>query len=496
MASDLGSQAAPRTPIDHFSGAERLAAAIRNGETSSRELLEVYLERIERFNPAINAVVTLDADRARADADAADAAIRAGGSNGLLHGLPVTIKDCLATAGIRTTCGARELTDYVPTEDATAVARLKATGAIVIGKTNLPAFASDAQSYNDLFGTTNNPWDLLRTPGGSSGGSAAAIAAGLSALELGSDLGGSLRIPAHFTGIYTLKPTFGIVPERGHIPPPPGTLSSLDICAIGPLARSADDLDLCLSAIAGPEDGHGVGWKLQLPPARVGRFQEYRIAAWIDDSYSSIDSDLLEIYHRLVQELREAGGLITETVGPVGLADSHALSQQLIQGSISPWVPDDNYRALAERAVSAAPDDDAPPIRFARNVTQSARDYLNAREKRSQQKAAWAGFFEDYDVLLCPVTPTPAIPHDHNPDVDARRILVNGVARPYGDQFAWLQAIGAVHLPVVVAPVGLTASALPVGIQIVAPEYGDRTAIDFARRLQDVIGGYQPPPGF
>ncbi len=492
MASDSTFQA----PCDHFSGAARLAAAIRNGETSSSELLEVYINRIERFNPGINAVVTLDADVARSQADAADMAIRAGGAVGPLHGLPITIKDCLATAGLRTTCGASELADYVPTDDATAVARLKAAGAIVIGKTNLPKFAGDSQSYNDLFGTTNNPWDVSRTPGGSSGGSAAAIAAGLSALELGSDLGGSLRIPAHFTGTYTLKPTYGIIPQQGHIPPPPGTSSEPDIGTIGPIARSAVDLDIALSVMAGPDAALGVGWKLHLPDAIKGSFRDIRIAAWIDDPYSPIDAEILARYRQLIEELRASGATVTETAGPVPLADGHALSQQLIQGGISPWIPDEGYRALASRATSAAADDDAPQIRFARNITQTARDLLNARETRGRQKAEWAGFFRTYDVLLCPVTPTPAIPHDHNPDVDARTILVNGESRPYGDQFAWLQAIGAVHLPVVVAPAGLTPGGLPVGIQIVAAEFGDRTAIDFARRMQKVIGGFQAPPGF
>ena len=313
MSIDPRSPGASRSPIDHFSGAARLVSAIRNGETSSRELLEVFLARIERFNPSINAVVTLDADRARADADAADAATYAAGPVGPLHGLPVTVKDCLATAGIRTTCGATALAEYVPAADATVVARLRAAGAIVVGKTNLPPYAGDAQSYNDLFGTTNNPWDVTRTPGGSSGGSAAAIAAGLSALELGSDLGGSLRIPAHFTGIYTLKPTFGIVPLAGHIPPLPGSAIGVDIAAIGPLSRSADDLDLCLSVIAGPDAANEVGWKLHLPSARADTLREYRIAAWFDDLHCPIEEDIRTLYRRRIEELRAAGAQISKS---------------------------------------------------------------------------------------------------------------------------------------------------------------------------------------
>lgn len=475
--------------LDPFASATALIAALRRREFSSRELLEHYLGRVERYHPALNAVVTLDAERALAATDAADAALARGESTGPLHGLPVTVKDCLETAGLRTTVGAEVFADYVPERDAEVVARIRAGGAIVFGKTNLPTFAGDAQSYNDLFGTTNNPWDAGRTPGGSSGGAAAAIAAGLSALELGSDLGGSLRIPAHFCGVYTHKPTYGIVPGRGHIPPPPGTLSELDVGVIGPLARDARDLDLCLAVIAGADAERAVAWRLELPPPRGDRLAGYHIAAWLDDPYCAIDAEVSEVYERLVAELRGAGARVDEDARPVSLAESHDIAQRLIQGVVSASLPEEAFDALRERAAAAAADDDRPPVRWARNITQRVRDYQIAVERRLRLKAAWAAFFREYDVLLCPVTPTAAIRHDHNPDVDARTISVNGVTRPYGDQFAWLQAVGAVHLPVTVAPVGLTVAGLPVGIQIVAPHLEDRTAIDVATRIADVIGG-------
>jgi amidase len=481
---------------DPFASAVMLEAALRNKRISCRELLETYLRRIERFNPVLNAVVTLDVERARVAADTADAAIARGDVTGPLHGLPVTIKDCLATAGLRTTSGAKSLANYVPEDDAVAVARLRAAGAIVIGKTNLPEFAGDAQSYNDLFGTTNNPWDVTRTPGGSSGGSAAAVAAGLSALELGSDLGGSLRIPAHFCGVYTLKPTYGIVPLQGHIPPLPGSLSEMDVEVIGPLARSAADLDLCLAAIVGPDDAQGVAWRLQLPPPRADSLSGYRIAAWLDDPYCAVDAEVLNRYERLLAELRAAGARIDDRARPAPLARGHDVAQRLIQGAMSAWPPDDDYQSLLQRVAAVPAGDQSPPVRWARNITQRARDYVRVQEERLRLKAAWAEFFRDYDVLLCPVTPTPAIRHDQNPDVDARTIVVNGAPRAYGDQFAWLQAIGVVHLPAVVAPAGLTSGGLPVGIQIVAPHLEDRTAIDVAGRIAEVGGGFQAPPGF
>lgn len=479
-----------------FASATELLAALKQRQLSSRELLNGYLRRIERHNPALNAVVTLDVERAQAAADAADDARQRGEAAGALHGLPITIKDCLATAGLRTTSGAASLAEHVPDEDAVAVARLRAAGAIVIGKTNLPEFAGDAQSYNDLFGTTNNPWDLSRTPGGSSGGSAAAIAAGLSALELGSDWGGSLRIPAHFCGVYTLKPTYGIVPLHGHIPPPPGVLGEMDVAVIGPMARSAADLDLCLSAIAGPDAARGVAWRLQLPPPRADSLAGYRIAAWLDDPYCAIDAEIVALYERLIADLRHAGARIDERAMPVPLAEGHEIAQRLIQGSFSGWQNDDRFQSLLEHAANAPADDNTPPVRWARNITQRARDYTRARQARLRLKALWAEFFRDYDAFLCPVTPTAAIPHDQNPDVDARTIVVNGEIRSYGDQFSWLQAIGVVHLPAVVAPAGLTSAGLPVGIQIVAPHLEDRTAIDLAARIANVAGGSQPPPGF
>src|SRR5215210_1470587 len=330
-----------------FAPATELVALLAQREISSRELIEIYLGRIERLNPVLNAVVTLDAERALADADAADRAIARGQPRGPLHGLPITVKDCLATAGLRTTAGARELADYVPARDADAVGRLRAAGAIIFGKSNLPAFAGDAQSYNDLFGTTNNPWDVRRTPGGSSGGSAAAIAAGLSGLELGSDLGGSLRIPAHFCGVYTLKPTYGVVPLHGHIPPPPGTMVDMDVGAIGPLARSASDLDLALSVIAGPDTEREVAWRLELPPPRGKSLADYRIAVWLDDPYCTVDREITAVHDHLITELRGAGATVEERAPPIPLADGHDVAQRLIQGAMSGWLPDEMFQTLS-----------------------------------------------------------------------------------------------------------------------------------------------------
>src|SRR5688572_19885678 len=237
-----------------------LAAAVRRREVGSVELLDLYLDRIDRLGGAVNAVVTLDVDGARAACAAADEAVARGDDVGPLHGLPITVKDAIETAGIRSTGGAVELTDHVPASDAPVVARVKEAGAIVFGKTNLPRWSGDLQSYNEIFGTTNNPWDTSRAPGGSSGGPAAAVAAGLTAFEIGTDIAGSIRIPSHFCGTFGLKPSYGVVSQRGYLDRVGGGTTDADINVFGPMARSAEDLDLLLDVMAGPDADRSPAW--------------------------------------------------------------------------------------------------------------------------------------------------------------------------------------------------------------------------------------------
>jgi amidase len=478
-----------------FRPAAELAGMIKAKEISSSELLECYLDRIERFNPGLNAVVTLDVERARQEASEADSRLAQGGPVGPLHGLPMTVKDSLQTRGMRTTCGAPQLAGYVPDQDAVAVARLRNAGAIIVGKTNLPAWAGDCQTYNDVFGTSNNPWDHARTPGGSSGGAAAAVAAGLAALELGSDIGGSLRIPAHWCGVYALKPSFGIVPTRGHIPPPPGMLGDADIGVLGPIARSAGDLELCLSVIAGPDTADAAGWRLELPPAPGRDIPQWRVAMWPDEPGWPLDRAISGRLQAAADSLA-AAGMRVEQARPVDLGQSVGVAQRLIQGGLAGFLPEPEYAALAGRADQLDPADQSPPARFARNITQSARQLGLARQEQLALRAAWARFFSRYDILLSPAMRTTAIPHDHNPDVDARTITVNGEQVPYADQFAWLQAVGVGYLPAVGAPAGLAADGLPAGIQLVGPYLHDRSVIAFSQILAELAGGFTPPPAY
>jgi amidase len=292
-----------------------------------------------------------------------------------------------------------------------------------------------------------------------------------------------------------LKPSFGLIPVRGHIPPPPGVLSEIDVGVLGPLARDAVDLDLLLGVLAGPDAGAAVAWRLALPPPRATALREFRVAAWLDDPYCPIDRELLRLLEGLVDTLRGEHVTVVDGAPAVDLADAHEVAQRLIQGSMSLAVPDEEYERLRQRAAGSDPGDRSPPVLWARHITQTARDLNLVIERREHHAAAWAGFFQDHDVLLCPVMLTAAFPHTGG-DPDERTVEVDGRPRPYADQFAWLQSIGVVHLPAVVAPIGLTAAGLPVGVQIVAPHLEDRTAIEFARLLAEVIGGYQPPPGY
>ena len=267
-----------------FASATELVAALASGSLSSRELLDHVADRIEAVNPALNAVITLDLEGATAAASAADDAHASGRSLGPLHGLVMTIKDVWETEGLRTACGDPDLVLHVPAADAVAVARLRAAGAVIVGKTNVPIHAGDLQTFNEPFGQTNNPWDLTRTPGGSSGGAAAAVAAGIISLELGSDIGGSIRVPAHLCGVYGLKPSWGVVPLRGHIPGPPGSLVDTDVNVGGPIARSVEDLRLALDVVAGPAEQEAVGWRLELPDDRPpASLAGLRIGVTFDD---------------------------------------------------------------------------------------------------------------------------------------------------------------------------------------------------------------------
>jgi len=337
----------------HFQSATELTTAIRNGKRTSVELLDLYVDRIQRYDGDINAVVALDVDAARARAAEADQALADGQDWGPLHGLPMTVKDVFEVAGMPATSGAPQLGDYIPESNAIAVQRLVDSGAIVFGKTNVPYFAADFQTYNEIYGTTNNPWDLSRTPGGSSGGAAAALAAGFTPLELGSDIGGSVRNPAHYTGVFGHQPTFGLVPRHGHIPPPPGQvpprmMPEFPLFVIGPLGRSADDLELVLEVLTTTGSGEESAGMTELLPPRRQQFKDYRVAVWLTDPYPSaeIDAEVLETLQAAVEKLRDAGLQLDEGARPnASLMENLRIWRLIFSGLMAEKLPDERLVA-------------------------------------------------------------------------------------------------------------------------------------------------------
>ena len=478
-----------------FADATEVAAAVRDRTVSSVELLDGLLSRVDQYNPGLNAVVTLDAERARTRAAEADAATARGESWGPLHGVPMTIKDVWETAGLRTTSGAPELADHIPDTDAAGVARLKAAGAIVFGKTNTPIYAGDDQTFNDVFGITNNPWDVTRTPGGSSGGAAAALSAGLTPLEFGSDIGGSIRMPSHMCGTFGLKPSWGVVPSRGHIPGPPGSLLETDVNAGGPMARSVRDLELALGVLAGPLPELGSAWRLELPPGPSGLGPaDLRIAVVADDATFPVSSQVRDVVRGLADRLADAGALVEDRPFPVALDEMFASWQDLVLPIIGAGLPPEAYAEFAGLATLMTGDDVGS--RSVRSLVLSHRDQLAADQLRQQQRRRWADEFTTVDVVLAPALQVPAFPHDTLQPLPMRSLDIDGTTISHLDLSVWCGAIGAMLLPVAAVPAGRTPSGLPVGVQVIGPYLGDRATLAAADAISRVAGGFTPPPGY
>ena len=473
-----------------FAPAHEVAAAIRGGQLTSRDYLELMLERQQRIDGALNCVVTLDVDRARRQADAADHAMRAGNVIGPLHGVSMTIKDSFQTQGLRTTSGAPELADFVPERDAVPVARLRAAGAIVYGKTNLPIWAGDTQSYNELFGTSSNPWNTERTVGGSSGGAAGALAAGLTPLELGSDIGGSIRGPASTCGVVGHKPSYGIVPALGQIPGPPGTLTQADIAVAGPMARSVRDLEIALDVLAGPDDWHAKAYRLELPAPRHRSLAGYRIGTWFDESCAPLDHDVRALLERAARTLRDQGATVDDSVRPDFTFEyARDVFFALLGAAQSGGYTAAEIERMAEQGRVSEHEGLTPG-----HYSMRHRTWLSNNERRLQMRRKWEELFESWDAMLLPVLPTGAIPHDHSEPMGARVITIGGEQRPYSDQLLWMGLAGVTYLPATVVPIGQTSEGLPVGIQIVGAFLEDRTTLALASHLEQLLGGFVAPP--
>jgi len=474
--------------------ATALVEALARRELSSRELLAFLLARVDEVNPGLNAVVALDADRALDQATRADRAAAAGRPVGPLHGLPMTVKDVWETEGLVTTSGAPELRDHVPTTDAVAVSRLRAAGAVVFGKTNTPLYAGDFQTYNEVYGITNNPWDTSRTAGGSSGGAAAAVAAGLTPLEVGSDIGGSIRNPAHYNGVYGLKPSWGVVPSRGHIPGPSGSLVESDVNCNGPLARGLDDLRLALGVLAGPLPEESVGWRLVLDegPRRDG-VDGLRVATVFDqgDGLLPLASDVRTRLEALADRLDRAGARVEEVPLPVPLRDGLRSWQDLVVPIIGAALDDEEFAEVA--SLEGVPGDD-PLLNGGRAIAARYRTWARANALRQRQRAAWAALFDRHDVVLAPVMPTTAFPHDVERSIVERSLDVDGTPVPHLVAMAWCGAVGSVLLPVVTLPTGPTPAGLPVGVQVIGPYLSDLRLVHLAELIDRAAGpGFEAP---
>lgn len=478
-----------------FASATQWAQEIRDRRIGCLELLDFHLVRAERLNPRLNAIVAWQVETARARARDADAAFAKGQVWGPLHGVPMTVKESFDIAGLPTTFGDPLWKDNIAKENAVVVERLLAAGAVIYGKTNVPFRLMDSQSYNEIYGTTNNPWDLARGPGGSSGGEAAALAAGLSALGAGSDIAGSLRNPAHYCGVYGHKPSWGLIPPRGHALA--GIVTPTDISVVGPMARHAEDLALALGVLAGADVLQTTAWRLALPAPRGRRLADYRVAVWADSPLSEIDGSVRQRFDAAVGAIQQAGAVVDDTARPgIGDAEHHRLFMTLLRAATAARLSDAEFAAQQEIAATIAPDDMGFRAALARGATLDHRAWGRANEARSKLRYAWRDFFHRFDVLLAPVASTAAFPHDHNPDRDRRLVPINGRMLPSGDQRFWAGLASLSYLPATAAPIGLTAAGLPVGLQIIGAEGDDPTTIEFARLLAREIGGFTPPPGF
>jgi amidase len=479
-----------------YRSAGELAESLQKREVSALELADQFIDRIEALDGELNAVPVRDFARAREAARQADAALARGERLPLL-GVPVTIKESYNVAGLSTTWGIPAAKDFIPPEDALAVSRLKAAGAIVLGKTNVPLGLGDWQSYNDIYGTTNNPWDRTRSPGGSSGGSSAALAAGFGPLSLGSDIGGSLRVPAHFCGVCAHKPTFDLVPFRGHTPPGVPAWAGTYLAVLGPMARSVDDLVLALDIIAGPDEAaDGRAYRLNLPPARGEKLSDFRVLVIAEHPLLPSSAAVAASLDRLSKHLAAAGADVKREAPLLpDLGASARLYVKLLNAFVSAGMPDDKYQEMRSAAEKIPAADQSLVAELMRGALLSARELFRFDFARLGLQQQWRVMFQNFDVVVCPPAATPAFPHDHTEPQDDRKIAVDGKEFPYVHQLVWADPATTCGLPATVVPIAI-ADGLPIGVQIIGPEYEDRTPLAFARLVEREFGGFAAPPGY
>ena len=447
---------------------------LRAGEITAVELLEACLAQYETHNPRLNAIVVTQVERARADAAAADAAAARGDSQGPLHGLPLTIKECIDWTGTPSTWGDPRHVDYEPAEDAQVVAQLRRAGAVLYGKTNVPLHLAAWQTYNEIHGRTNNPWNLDRSAGGSSGGSAVSVATGMASLEMGSDIGGSIRWPANYNGVAGLKPSFGLVSAHGHSFP--GHEGEVDNNVVGPIARTVADLELMLPVISQPH--------VSLPEPAQRTLGDFRVGVLLDNPIGVQSTEVATVHRRTVDRLRDAGITVVEPLPADFLAAAHQVGLELVRAA-STGPSDPPSAAALQRFDDGARDYDAFAAQSHR-ITHRA--WIDLHNERERIRLRWRDYFEDVDVLLTPVTPTTAPPHDTERPFNERTVNVDGVERSIMEQWFWAGLANPTYLPAVAFPVAVASDGLPVGMQALGPHMGDRTVLRFAALAQELLG--------
>ena len=481
-----------KLPVE-FRPALEQARLLRTRRIGARELLDLCWARVEKHNRALNAVIVSDIARARKAAAAADRRLKAGKPKGLFDGVPMTIKESFDWTGTPTTWGDPRFASNIAKSDAVALTRLTDEGAVIFGKTNVPLMLADWQSFNAVYGTTNNPWDVTRAPGGSSGGSAVALAAGMSALEVGSDIGASIRNPAHYCGVYGDKPTYGIVPMRGQFLP--GIVAGSDISVAGPMARSARDLTAMLKLLAGPDALEARATTLRLPPAPAASFKAFRVAVMLSDPVSEVDQPVQHLLGQLVKFLSKRVKRLSLTSRPAfTTAEAMDVYVKLLRAATSRRQSDADFALNLKRVGELKPGDETYFARMTRANVLPHRSWLMTNERRHQMRLLWDRFFDDWDVMICPAAASAAFPHDQQGERHDRTILVNGRQVPTTDQLFWAGYSGGFYLPSTVAPIGLTSQGLPVGVQIIARQLADLTSLRFAELLERDYYSFVPPP--
>ncbi len=473
-----------------------LRAMLDARQVSATELLEAAIRRIEDRDLAINAVVVRDFERSRVASRVADDALARGERRPLL-GIPMTVKESFNIAGLPTTWGMPIGRGWQPSEDAAAVTRLKAAGAVIVGKSNIGLALGDWQSFNPVYGSTNNPWNLTRTAGGSSGGAAAALAAGFVPLELGSDISGSLRVPAHFCGVFSHKPSTGLIPQRGHDPPrssPLQTDLTSGLGVAGPMARNVADLVLALDLLAGPDENEAVAYRLVVPPARHAALRSFRVLVVDTHPLLASSAAVRGAVDRLGSRLSAMGVAVARSSALLpDLAASARLHTRMIRNVVNFGRPPEYFRAIEAEVAALPRDDESLKAWRLRAPLLTHHQWMTAEIERARLREQWSSLFREFDVVLCPPHPVAAFPHDHLPDQEHRLVDIDGTQHPYLSQIVWSTLATLPGLPTTVMPIERTDSGLPIGVQIIGPLLEDRTPLAFAGFLEREFGGFVPP---